>query len=65
MKDMPRFRAAHAGSGSDVLERLVHLARVGAQLLQHRLLLNYDGQAENLDLGGLVIELVNHVPEEA
>ncbi len=34
-------------------------------VLQHRVLLNYDGQAENIKVAELVRELVNQVPEDA
>ncbi|MCX5662730.1 MAG: MoxR family ATPase [Planctomycetota bacterium] len=34
-------------------------------VLQHRVLLNYDGQAENIVTGDLVLEMLNQVPEQA
>ena len=34
-------------------------------VLRHRVLLNYDGQAENVKVVDLVAELVEQVPEEA
>ena len=35
------------------------------EVLQHRVLLNYDGQAENIKVADLVREIVAHVPEQA
>jgi MoxR-like ATPase len=34
------------------------------EVLQHRVLLNYDGQAENISVPKLIEELLEHVPEE-
>jgi MoxR-like ATPase len=35
------------------------------EVLQHRVLLNYDGQAENVQVPALVTEITDQVPEEA
>jgi MoxR-like ATPase len=35
------------------------------EVLGHRVLLNYDGQAENIDVLGLSGRLVETIPEEA
>jgi len=35
-----------------------------AEVLQHRVLLNYDGQAEGISVPKLVGELLEHIPEE-
>jgi MoxR-like ATPase len=34
-------------------------------VLQHRILLNYDGQAENVRVADLISQVLDHVPEEA
>ena len=56
-----RVRALAEGRAHLAFEDVRHYA---VEVLQHRVLLNYDGQAENLDISDLVIELVNHVAEE-
>ncbi len=66
-------RAAQAlirgGRVTALAEGRVHLAfedvrHYAFEVLQHRILLNYDGQAENLDIVKLIDELVTHVPED-
>ena len=57
-----RVRALAEGRAHVAFEDIRYF---GVEVLQHRLLLNYDGQAENLDVGDLVVELLNHVKEEA
>ncbi|QDU78789.1 ATPase family associated with various cellular activities (AAA) [Polystyrenella longa] len=37
----------------------------GVEVLQHRALLNYDGQAENVSVSTLVSEMMEQLPEEA
>jgi len=49
-------------------EERVHVAfedvrHFAAEVLQHRVLLNYDGQAENIPVSQLVSEVMEHVPE--
>jgi MoxR-like ATPase len=34
------------------------------EVLQHRVLLNYDGQAENISVAALIQEVLSAVPEE-
>ena len=34
------------------------------EVLQHRIILNYDGQAENTKIGDLLDNLINETPEE-
>ena len=34
------------------------------EVLQHRIILNYDGQAENVHIGDLLTNLINETPEE-
>ena len=41
------------------------MRRFGAEVLQHRVLLNYDGLAEGISVPDLVQELVEQIPEEA
>jgi MoxR-like ATPase len=57
-----RVRALAAGRAHVAMEDL----RVFApEVLGHRLLLSYDGQADNISVLDLVKELVEHVPVEA
>ena len=57
-----RVRALAEGRAHVAFEDLRHFAR---EVLQHRVILNYDAQAENVDLGALVATVLEHVPEEA
>ena len=41
------------------------LRSFATEALGHRLLLNYDGQADNINVLDLVKDLVDHVPSEA
>ena len=56
-----RVRALDEGRAHVAFEDVRYFA---VEVFQHRVLLNYDGQAENLDMADLVVELVNHVAEE-
>ncbi|MFO7958905.1 MAG: MoxR family ATPase [Candidatus Brocadiia bacterium] len=57
-----RMRALGEGRAHASFGDVRHFAR---QVLQHRVLLNYDGQAENIRVPELVDELLEQVPEEA
>jgi MoxR-like ATPase len=57
-----RVRALAEGRAHVAFEDVRHFAR---EVLGHRVLLNYDGQAEGLRVPDLVVELENHVPEQA
>ncbi len=57
-----RVRALACGREHVAFEDIKYYAR---EVLGHRILLNYDGQAENIDLGELVDELVTSLPESA
>ena len=57
-----RVRALAAGRGYVAFEDVRHFA---PEVLGHRVLLNYDGLAENLSVPALVDELARTVPEEA
>jgi MoxR-like ATPase len=57
-----RVRALSDGRAHVAFEDLQYFA---TEVLQHRVLLNYDGQAENLDVGELVQECVTQLPVEA
>lgn len=57
-----RVRALSEGRAHVAFEDVQHYA---TEVLQHRVLLNYDGQAENLDVGDLVGECVTQLPLEA
>jgi len=41
------------------------IRRFADEVLQHRILLNYDGQAENIRVTDLIADLLAHVPQEA
>ena len=56
-----RVRALADGRAHVSFEDVRWYAR---EVLQHRVLLNYDGQAENLSVPALVDEIVQHAPEE-
>jgi len=56
-----RARALAAGRAHVSFEDVRHLAD---EVFRHRVLLNYDGQAENVRVSDLIAELVQHVPEE-
>ena len=56
-----RVRAISGGRAHLAFEDIRHFA---VEVFQHRVLLNYDGQAENTNVADLVVELLNHVPEE-
>ena len=34
------------------------------EVLQHRIILNYDGQAQNVSIVDLICDLMSHVPEQ-
>ncbi len=55
-----RVRALAEGRAHVAFEDIRHFA---GEVLGHRMLLNYDGQAENLDLGELVQECVKSLSE--
>ncbi len=57
-----RVRALVSGRAHVSCADVRYFAR---EVLGHRVLLNYDGQAENLDIGGLVDSLVDEIPEQA
>ncbi len=57
-----RVRALAEGRAHVAFEDIRHFA---AEVLQHRILLNYDGQAENLLVADLVAECVAGLPEVA
>jgi MoxR-like ATPase len=57
-----RVRALADGRPHVAFEDLRSFAN---EVLQHRVLLNYDGQAESLDIGELVQECVRSLPETA
>jgi len=57
-----RVRALADGRGHVAFEDVRHFA---PEVLGHRVLLNYDGLAENLSVPGLVNEIAKAVPEEA
>ena len=56
-----RVRALGEGRAHLAFEDVRNFA---VEVLQHRLLLNYDGQAENIQVADMVVELVNEIPEE-
>jgi len=56
-----RVRALADGRAHVAFEDLQHFA---TEVLQHRVLLNYDGQAENLDVGELIRESIAQLPVE-
>lgn len=55
-----RVRALTAGRAHVAFEDVRHFA---AEVLQHRLLLNYDGQADGIRVEDLVTECVDHLSE--
>lgn len=57
-----RVRALGQGRPHVAFEDIKHFA---AEVLQHRALLNYDGQAENIAVADLIKECVNTLPTEA
>jgi len=57
-----RVRALSDGRAHVAFEDLRHFS---TEVLQHRVLLNYDGQAENLDVGELIQECVTQLSREA
>ncbi len=57
-----RVRALQQGRAHVAFEDIRHFSR---EVLQHRVLLNYDGQAENVAVSELVRQTVDFVPEEA
>ncbi|HUW55568.1 MAG TPA: MoxR family ATPase [Planctomycetota bacterium] len=56
-----RVRALADGRAHVSFDDVRHYAD---EVLQHRVLLNYDGQAEGIQVAGLVRELLEHIPEE-
>jgi MoxR-like ATPase len=56
-----RVRALSDGRAHVAFEDLQHFAK---EVLQHRVLLNYDGQAENVDVGELIDQLVRQLALE-
>jgi MoxR-like ATPase len=57
-----RVRALAGGRAHVSFDDIRHFAE---EVLQHRVLLNYDGQAENISVLDLIDELLEYVPEEA
>ncbi|HAD59999.1 MAG TPA: AAA family ATPase, partial [Planctomycetaceae bacterium] len=57
-----RVRALSQGRPHVAFEDIRYFA---PEVLQHRALLNYDGQAENIDVADLIADCVTHVPTEA
>jgi MoxR-like ATPase len=57
-----RVRALAEGRVHVAFEDVRHFA---AEVLGHRVLLNYDGLAENISVRSLVDEIAKAVPEEA
>ncbi len=55
-----RVRALACGRPHVAFEDIRHYAR---EVLAHRILLNYDGQAENLDVGQLIDGILKALPE--
>lgn len=41
------------------------IAYFATEVLQHRILLNYDGQAEDINLPELIKEIIQNLPAEA
>ena len=56
-----RVRALSQGRAHVAFEDIRHFA---VEVLQHRVLLNYDGQAENLSIANLIQESIKQVAEE-
>jgi len=57
-----RVRALSQGRAHVAYDDIRHFAD---EVLKHRTLLNYDGQAENVQIGSLIQECVNKLPEQA
>lgn len=57
-----RVRALASGRAHVGHEDISHYA---ANVLQHRVLLNYDGQAEEISVPNIIAEIVRELPEEA
>ena len=57
-----RVRALAEGRAHVSCDDVRHFAD---DVLQHRILLNYDGQAENVRVADLISQVLDHVPEEA
>lgn len=57
-----RVRALSQGRAHVAYDDIRHFAD---EVLKHRTLLNYDGQAENVQVGSLIQECVNKLPEQA
>ena len=57
-----RVRALSQGRAHVAFEDIRHFAD---EVLKHRTLLNYDGQAENVRTGDLIAECVEKLPEQA
>ena len=57
-----RVRALAQGRPHVSFADMRHFAE---EVLQHRLILNYDGQAENIAVSDLIAELLEQIPEEA
>jgi len=57
-----RVRALSQGRAHVAFEDIRHFAD---EVLKHRALLNYDGQAENIQVGKLIEECVEALPEQA
>ncbi|MEZ5943306.1 MAG: MoxR family ATPase [Planctomycetaceae bacterium] len=56
-----RVRALSQGRPNVAFDDIRHFAR---EVLKHRTLLNYDGQAENVDVGALIDECTMKLPEQ-
>ena len=56
-----RVRALSQGRAHVAFEDIRHYSR---EVLKHRTLLNYDGQAEGVDVGKLIEECTIHLPEQ-
>ena len=57
-----RVRALAQGRSHLAFDDVRYFAR---EVLQHRILLNYDGQAENVKVIDIIKEILTHVPEQA
>jgi MoxR-like ATPase len=57
-----RVRALSNGRAHVAFEDIRHFSR---EILKHRTLLNYDGQAENIDVGQVIDECTTKLPEQA
>ena len=56
-----RVRALGAGRVHVAFEDIRYFAN---EVLQHRVLLNYDGQAENIDVATLINECIEQLTED-